>query len=117
MLTWLFVAARYIWVNTWQLWGGAVRQDPLVILDPRTIAPSDCIEYLYGGGVGTGPMTICHHPDHNWCESPSAAATRSHCQHAPVVPDILPISRECVSHSGHSTGVTLDQSDSFRSGD
>ena len=79
-------------MNTWQPWGGAVRQDPLVILDPRTIAPSDCIEYLYGGGVGTGPMTICPNPDHNWCKSQMAAATHSVTVSMRVVPDILPIS-------------------------
>eukprot|EP01045_Picozoa_sp_COSAG04_P009805 COSAG04_NODE_582_length_12404_cov_81.591792_3_plen_102_part_00 len=91
-------------MNTWQPWGGAVRQDPLVILDPRTIAPSDCIEYLYGGGVGTGPMTICPNPDHNWCEYLPLPLTQSLSASACVgrpIPDTLPISRDIMSHSGH----------------
>ena len=52
-----------------------------MVLDPRTIAPYDCIEYIYGSNAKnnakndaknakndeqSGPMTICPNPDHNW---------------------------------------------------
>ena len=41
------LALTYKWVNTWQPVENSVQQDPLVMLDPRTLEPSDLIEYRY----------------------------------------------------------------------
>merc|ERR1719473_2596978 len=61
----------YKWINTWQPFDHEVEQDPLVILDPRTLQPSDLVEYRYGGyaasaAAPSGPMSVCANSQHRW---------------------------------------------------
>ncbi|MDH3679015.1 MAG: hypothetical protein OEV40_03600 [Acidimicrobiia bacterium] len=62
----------YAWYNTWQPFDNVVRQNPLAVLDVRSIAPGDIIPYRYTGyarsaddpgGLVSAPV---YNPDHRW---------------------------------------------------
>lgn len=64
-------AFTYVWYNTWQPFDNVVRQNPLAVLDARSLAPGDIIPYRYtgyarsdeDGGLVSAPV---YNPDHRW---------------------------------------------------
>ena len=59
---------RYAWYNTWQPFDHAVEQNPLAMLDVRSLAPDDVVDYRYTGYDGGGGLVAApvFNPDHRW---------------------------------------------------
>lgn len=59
----------YAWINTWQPFDHPIEQNSLAVLDARSLAPDDLIDYRYTGyddeegGLVAAPV---HNPDHRW---------------------------------------------------
>jgi hypothetical protein len=60
-------AGRYAIINLWRPLVPVVRDVPLGVLDARSVAPSDLLEYdlIYPDRIG-GNYTIRHNPNHKW---------------------------------------------------
>ena len=60
----------YAWVNTWQPFDHPIERNPLAVLDARSLAVDDLIDYRYtgygndgDGGLVSAPV---YNPDHRW---------------------------------------------------
>jgi hypothetical protein len=66
----------YAWYNTWQPVDNQVHQNALAVLDVRSLAEGDLIDYRYtgyqpGGGDGGLVTAPIYNPDHRWYYYPS----------------------------------------------
>ena len=58
----------YAWYNTWQPFDHRVEQNPLAMVDVRSLAPDDIVAYRYTGYDGEGGLVAApvYNPDHRW---------------------------------------------------
>lgn len=58
----------YAWYNTWQPFDHTVEQNPLAVLDVRSLAADDIVDYRYTGYDGGGGLVAApvYNPDHRW---------------------------------------------------
>ncbi|MGI9612033.1 MAG: CmcJ/NvfI family oxidoreductase [Acidimicrobiales bacterium] len=63
----------YAWYNTWQPFDYTVEQNPLAMLDVRSLADDDIVDYRYTGYDGGGGLVAApvYNPDHRWWYYPN----------------------------------------------
>lgn len=67
---------KYAWYNTWQPFDHQVQQNPLAVVDCRTLPIDDVIDYYYTGrNLDSLVAAPVYNPAHRWCYFPFMETT------------------------------------------